>query len=132
MAEKQLNNPNSLSVFLAFLKLGFTSFGGPIAHIAYFRKELVERQRWVSDSQFAQLIAICQFIPGPASSQVGFALGLIRAGWLGALAAFIAFTLPSALLLFGFASLLPLLSGTVGMAVIGGLCGGCRCCGGYV
>jgi len=108
-------------VFAAFLKLGLTSFGGPIAHLGYFRKELVERRKWVSESQFSQLLAICQFLPGPASSQLGFSLGLARAGWLGGLAAFIAFTLPSALLLIGFASLLPALSGPVGEAAIHGL-----------
>lgn len=108
-------------VFATFLKLGLTSFGGPIAHLGYFRKELVERRNWVSESQFSQLLAICQFLPGPASSQLGFSLGLARAGWLGALAAFIAFTLPSALLLIGFASVLPALSGPVGEAAIHGL-----------
>jgi chromate transporter len=85
-------------VFFTFLKLGLTSFGGPIAHLGYFRRELVEKRRWVSDSQYAQLLALCQFLPGPASSQLGFGLGLLRAGWGGALAAFLAFTLPSALL----------------------------------
>jgi chromate transporter len=108
-------------VFNTFLKLGLTSFGGPIAHLGYFRKELIEKQHWLSESQFSQLLAICQFLPGPASSQLGFALGLLRAGWLGALAAFLAFTLPSALLLVGFASILPLFSGTIGTAVIHGL-----------
>jgi chromate transporter len=112
---------NLTNVFVTFLKLGLTSFGGPIAHIAYFRKELVEKQRWVNEHQFSQLLAICQFLPGPASSQLGFTLGLIRVGWLGALAAFIAFTLPSALLLVGFASALPLLSNPAGVAVIHGL-----------
>lgn len=116
-------NPNAsvANVFLTFLKLGLTSFGGPIAHIGYFRKELIEKQQWVNEHQFSQLLAICQFLPGPASSQLGFALGLIRAGWLGALAAFTAFTLPSALLLIGFASALPLLSNAVGIAIIHGL-----------
>ena len=108
-------------VFKTFLKLGLTSFGGPVAHLGYFRKELVEKQRWVSESQFSQLLAICQFLPGPASSQLGFALGLLRAGWLGAFAAFLAFTLPSALLLVGFASALPLLSSATGEAIIHGL-----------
>ena len=76
-------------VFFAFLKLGLTSFGGPIAHLAYFRTEVVEHRRWLSDEQFGQLLALCQFLPGPASSQLGFTLRLLRAGWLGALAAFI-------------------------------------------
>jgi chromate transporter len=86
-------------VFRAFLKLGFISFGGPIAHLGYFRDEFVTRRRWLSDSAYADLVALCQFLPGPASSQVGFAIGLMRAGWFGALAAFVAFTLPSALIL---------------------------------
>jgi chromate transporter len=108
-------------VFAAFLKLGLTSFGGPIAHLGYFRRELVEHRKWVSDSQFGQLLALCQFLPGPASSQLGFSLGLLRAGWGGGLAAFAAFTLPSALLLFAFAALLPWLSGATGSAAIHGL-----------
>lgn len=112
---------NVLEVFITFLKLGLTSFGGPVAHLGYFRKELVERQRWVNDHDFSQLLAISQFLPGPASSQLGFTLGLLRAGWLGALAAFLAFTLPSAFLLFGFAYFLPVLSGNVGEAAIHGL-----------
>lgn len=112
---------SAAEVFGTFLKLGLTSFGGPIAHLGYFRRELVERQRWVTESQFGQLLALCQFLPGPASSQLGFALGLLRAGWLGAIAAFVAFTLPSALLLVAFASLLPMLSGQLGEAAIHGL-----------
>jgi chromate transporter len=108
-------------VFPAFLKLGLTSFGGPIAHLGYFRRELVERRHWVSESQFAQILAVCQFLPGPASSQLAFSLGLLRAGWAAAVVAVLAFTLPSALLLFAFAALLPQLSGTVGGAAIHGL-----------
>src|SRR3546814_5325817 len=73
-------------VFRAFLKLGLTSFGGPIAHLGYFRDELVTRRKWLSESAYTDLVALCQFLPGPASSQVGFALGLTRAGWLGAFA----------------------------------------------
>lgn len=111
----------ALEVFTAFLKLGLTSFGGPTAHIGFFRQELVVKRNWVTESQFAQLLAVCQFLPGPASSQLGFSLGLIRAGWLGAIAAFIAFTLPSALLLFGFAAVLPLLSSNAGVGAIHGL-----------
>jgi len=110
-----------LEVFNAFLKLGLTSFGGPAAHIGFFRLEFVEKRRWVDESHFAQLLALCQFLPGPASSQLGFSLGLLRAGWSGAIAAFVAFTLPSALLLFAFATLLPYLSGEVGVAAIHGL-----------
>ena len=87
-----------VEVFITFLRLGLTSFGGPIAHLGYFRRELIEKREWFSEAQYAQLLAICQFLPGPASSQLGFTLGLIRAGWAGALAAFVAFTLPSAVL----------------------------------
>lgn len=91
-------------VFLVFLRLGLTSFGGPIAHLSYFRLEFVERRRWLTDRSYSDLVALCQFLPGPASSQVGMALGLARAGWLGLLAAWAGFTLPSAVLmiLFGF------------------------------
>ncbi|TAM88510.1 MAG: chromate efflux transporter [Candidimonas sp.] len=90
-------------VFLAFLRLGLTSFGGPIAHLGYFRAEFVVRRRWLSERSFVDLVALCQFLPGPASSQVGIALGLSRAGLAGALAAWTGFTLPSAiaLTLFG-------------------------------
>ncbi|SFG69937.1 chromate efflux transporter [Neptunomonas qingdaonensis] len=112
---------NVTEVFKTFLKLGLTSFGGPIAHIGYFRKEIIERQGWVSESQFSQLLAICQFIPGPASSQLGFSLGLLRAGWLGAIAAFIAFTLPSVIMLLAFALALPVLDGHIGESAIHGL-----------
>lgn len=108
-------------VFLTFLKLGLTSFGGPIAHLGYFRREIVEKRGWVSESQYAQLLAICQFLPGPASSQLGFSLGLIRSGWRGALAAFLAFTTPSAILLILFAAFLPYLSGPLGSSGIHGL-----------
>jgi len=120
-AEVKSESGSPTEVFLAFLKLGLTSFGGPIAHLAYFRSEIVERRRWVSDEQFGQLLAICQFLPGPASSQLGFTLGLLRAGSFGALAAFVAFTLPSVLLLVAFAAALPFLSGPVGEAVVHGL-----------
>ncbi len=92
-----------LEVLIAFLKLGFTSFGGPIAHLGYFRAEFVERRRWLDDRSYGDLVALCQFLPGPASSQVGMALGLRRAGWPGALAAWIGFTLPSAIALILFA-----------------------------
>ncbi len=90
-------------IFFVFLRLGLTSFGGPIAHLGYFRTEFVERRRWLDDRGYAELMALCQFLPGPASSQVGIALGLGRAGWWGALAAWAGFTLPSALALILFA-----------------------------
>src|SRR5688500_1983359 len=87
------------TVFLAFLRLGLTSFGGPIAHLGYFRDEFVARRGWLSESEYAELIALCQFLPGPASSQVGMAIGLSRAGIRGALVAWCGFTLPSALIM---------------------------------
>jgi len=90
-------------VFLIFLRLGLTSFGGPIAHLGYFRHEFVTRRRWLSERSYADLVALCQFLPGPASSQVGMALGLSRAGYAGALAAWAGFTLPSAGALILFA-----------------------------
>lgn len=108
-------------VFRAFLKLGLTSFGGPIAHLGYFRDELVTRRRWTDEAGYADLVALCQFLPGPASSQVGFALGLLRAGPLGALAAWTAFTLPSAVLLVIFAFTASAYSGPIGSALVHGL-----------
>src|SRR5437763_5449234 len=98
-------------VFSAFLKLGLTSFGGPVAHLGYFRAEFVERRKWLSESNYADLVALCQFLPGPASSQVGIAIGLSRAGYLGSLAAWTAFTLPSAIALVVFAYGLSAFSG---------------------
>src|SRR5271156_2335889 len=89
-------------VFWAFLRLGLTSFGGPVAHLGYFRAEFVERRRWLDEAAYADLIALCQFLPGPASSQVGFAIGLRRAGIKGGLLAWLGFTLPSALALILF------------------------------
>jgi chromate transporter len=90
-------------VLLVFLRLGLTSFGGPVAHLGYFREEFVARRRWLDDRAYADLVALCQFLPGPASSQVGIAIGLSRAGYAGALAAWIGFTLPSAIALVLFA-----------------------------
>ena len=92
-----------LEVLAVFLKLGLTSFGGPIAHLGYFRAEFVERRRWLAESNFVDLVALAQFLPGPASSQTGFAIGLMRAGYAGGLAAWLGFTLPSAFLLLVFA-----------------------------
>lgn len=108
-------------VAAAFLLLGLTSFGGPVAHIDYFRRAFVERRRWLDEEHFGQLLALSQFLPGPASSQLGFSIGLLRAGWLGGLAAFAAFTLPSALLMFGFALASRALDGVWGHALVHGL-----------
>jgi len=95
---------SAATVFLAFLRLGLTSFGGPVAHIGYFRDEFVVRRKWLDERAYADLVALCQFLPGPASSQVGIGIGLSRAGLPGAVAAWTAFTMPSAiaLILFGF------------------------------
>ncbi|MCC9646719.1 chromate efflux transporter [Rubrivivax sp. JA1029] len=94
---------SAVEVLLAFLKLGLTSFGGPVAHLGYFHAEFVGRRRWLDERSYAELVALCQFLPGPASSQVGMALGLLRAGWAGAAMAWLGFTLPSALALIAFA-----------------------------
>lgn len=93
----------SWTVFWIFLRLGLTSFGGPVAHLGFFREEFVTRRQWLSDRSYADLVALCQFLPGPASSQVGIALGFSRAGYSGALAAWAGFTLPSAIVLILFA-----------------------------
>lgn len=90
-----------LEIFLVALKLGVTSFGGPVAHLGYFRAEYVERRKWLSDKVYQDLVSLCQFLPGPASSQVGIGIGLIRGGLAGALLAFLGFTLPSVLVLIG-------------------------------
>lgn len=119
MSESPQQSP--LRIFLVFLKLGLTAFGGPIAHIGFYREAFVKQRQWLDEKSFAQLLAVCQFLPGPASSQMGFSIGLIKGGWLGALAAFIAFTLPSALLLFAFAGVAYLLDGQTGQAIINGL-----------
>ncbi|MDP5228669.1 MULTISPECIES: chromate efflux transporter [Arthrobacter] len=108
-------------VFRAFLRLGLTSFGGPIAHLGYFRAEFVARRAWLDDREYADLVTLCQFLPGPASSQVGFGLGLQRAGFGGALAAFAAFTLPSAALMVAFAYGASLFAGPVGEGLLTGL-----------
>ncbi len=104
-----------------FLRLGCTSFGGPIAHLGYFQKEIVERKRWCSRGTLAEIIALAQSLPGPASSQVGFALGIVRAGWLGGLAAWVGFTLPSAVLMLAFAYGHSFLVGDVGNGILHGL-----------
>jgi chromate transporter len=108
-------------VFRAFLKLGLTSFGGPIAHLGYFRDELVMRRQWIDEQGYADIVALCQFLPGPASSQTGFALGLLRGGPLGALAAWTAFTLPSAIALLLFAFGAAGFAGPVGSGLLHGL-----------
>lgn len=103
MHHPQQPQHSAWAVFLIFLRLGLTSFGGPLAHIGYFRDEFVTRRQWLTERSYADLVALCQFLPGPASSQVGMALGLSRSGYAGALAAWAGFTLPSALALILFA-----------------------------
>jgi len=109
-ASPETSHHSSWQVFWIFLRLGLTSFGGPVAHLGYFRAEFVLRRQWLTERSYADLVALCQFLPGPASSQVGMALGLLRTGLPGALAAWLGFTLPSALLLAGLG--LGLASGT--------------------
>jgi chromate transporter len=124
-ASNELNNSTAVGsageVFAVALRLGLTSFGGPIAHLGYFRDEYVTRRQWLDDHAYSELIGLCQFLPGPASSQVGFAIGWMRAGALGALAAWVAFTLPSALLLFAFALASRSFRGPVADSVVHGL-----------
>jgi chromate transporter len=108
-------------VLAAFVMLGLTSFGGPVAHIGYFRRTFVQRRRWLDEEHFGQLLALSQFLPGPASSQLGFSIGLLRAGWLGGVAAFVGFTLPSALAMFAFALASRTLDDAWGLALLHGL-----------
>jgi chromate transporter len=112
---------SAIEVLLAFAKLGVSCFGGPIAHIGYFRQEFVVRRGWLDEQTYADLVALCQFLPGPASSQVGFSLGLMRAGYLGGLAAWVAFTLPSAIALVLFAYGANALKGEIGSGLLHGL-----------
>ena len=120
-AAPETREGNALEVLRVFLKLGLSSFGGPIAHIGYFREEFVTRRRWLDEQAYADLVALCQFLPGPASSQVGFSIGLMRAGYLGGLAAWTGFTLPSALLLVLFAYGADLITGRAGYGLVHGL-----------
>jgi chromate transporter len=110
-----------LEVLLVFFKLGVSCFGGPIAHIGYFREEFVLRRRWLDEQAFVDLVALCQFLPGPASSQVGFSVGLMRGGYLGGLAAWTGFTLPSAVILVLFAYGAGALTGSIGAGLLHGL-----------
>ncbi|MBL8557020.1 MAG: chromate efflux transporter [Phenylobacterium sp.] len=111
----------TLDVFLAFLRQGLTAFGGPMAHLGYFRREFVEKRGWLSEAAYADLLALCHFLPGPASSQMGMAIGLRQAGLGGALAAFAGFTLPAAVLMLAFAACAPAISAQFGAAWIHGL-----------
>ena len=100
------NSRKYIEIVMASTKLGLTSFGGPAAHIGYFREEYVKKRKWLDDKMYADLVALCQFLPGPASSQIGIAIGLMRGGMLGGILSWIGFTLPSVLLLMGFAWLI--------------------------
>ncbi|HKF62517.1 MAG TPA: chromate transporter, partial [Dongiaceae bacterium] len=111
----------TFAVFRIFLRLGLTCFGGPIAHLGYFREEFVQRRRWLDEKTYADLLALCQFLPGPASSQMGFALGISRSGLAGGMAAWLGFTLPSAMALFLFALFSGSFSGPVAEGIIHGL-----------
>ncbi|WP_456049064.1 chromate efflux transporter [Acidocella facilis] len=112
---------SALEVLRIFLRLGCSCFGGPVAHIGYFRTEFVSKRGWLAERDYAELVGLCQFLPGPASSQVGFAIGLLRAGLPGALAAWVGFTLPSALLLVAFAYGAGHLNGGLGQGLLHGL-----------
>jgi len=121
MEEAQSTAREARRVLLAFLRQGFTAFGGPVAHIGYFRREFVDRRGWVSEGAFADLLALCQFLPGPASSQLAMAIGLRRAGWLGLIAAWVGFTLPAATIMVALAYAAPLLQASWGGGWIHGL-----------
>lgn len=112
---------NFLICFLESLKLGLTSFGGPVAHLAYFREAYVERLKWLSEERFAELLAVCQFMPGPASSQLGASIGYEKGGWLGGLGAWLGFTLPSAVLMILFVTGMDVLNDWIGSGWIQGL-----------
>jgi chromate transporter len=121
MAAATAARGNWREVFLAALRLGLTSFGGPIAHLGYYRDEYVVRRGWLDETTFADLVALCQFLPGPASSQVSMGVGLIRAGFPGMAAAWLGFTLPSALAMLGFAYGVDALGATLGSGWLHGL-----------
>src|ERR1700693_2900940 len=110
-----------LEVLGVFTKLGLTSFGGPVAHLGYFRSEIVVRRKWVDEAAYADLIGLCQFLPGPSSSQTGIALGITRAGLWGGLAAWLGFTLPSAIALTAFAYVTTLIKGVAQTGWLHGL-----------
>jgi chromate transporter len=112
---------STIEIFLVFLRLGLTSFGGPIAHLGYYHNEFVHKRKWIHEHAFADLVALCQFLPGPVSSQIGIALGLSRKGPLGAIAAWLGFTLPSALVMALFGIGLTYFQGQTGMNWLHGL-----------
>src|SRR6478752_1572032 len=115
---KDSRSGSALEVLRIFARLGISCFGGPIAHLGYFREEFVVRRRWLDEHAYADLVGLCQFLPGPASSQVGFFIGLMRAGYLGGLAAWAGFTLPSAIALVLFAYGASALTGPIGSGLL--------------
>lgn len=115
------DRPKRIQIFLNFLKLGCVAFGGPVAHLGYFQEEFVRKRRWIRESEFADLVALCQFLPGPASSQIGFSIGYKQGGILGAFLAWVGFTLPSAILMIAFALGLSALGDVRGAGWIAGL-----------
>jgi chromate transporter len=121
MTSERHSRSSPSTIFLSFLRLGCTSFGGPIAHLGYFRNEFVLRRKWLDESTYADIVGLCQFLPGPASSQVGFTIGLLESGPLGGFAARAGFTLPSALLMLAFAYGHVLFTGGVGVGIVHGL-----------
>lgn len=121
MASDPSGRRSSWQVFLIFLRLGLTSFGGPVAHLGYFRDEFVTRRKWFTEQGYADLVALCQFMPGPASSQVGLAIGMTSAGYRGALAAWLGFTMPSALALILFALGIGYVQGDLASGALQGL-----------
>ncbi|MEL7312370.1 MAG: chromate efflux transporter [Pseudomonadota bacterium] len=121
MVEKRRKVDQWAEIFLVFLRLGLTSFGGPVAHLGFFREAFVERRRWLNESAYADLVALCQLLPGPASSQVGMGIGLSRGGIAGAFAAWLGFTLPSAVLLIAFGYGVATMAGGIPAGLLQGL-----------
>jgi len=115
------DRPGVLKIFLTFLVLGATAFGGPVAHFGYFRTEFVDRRRWIDERGFADLVSLCQFLPGPASSQTGIAIGMIQRGWAGGFAAWLGFTTPAAIIMIGLGFGLSFAQTAAGQGVIHGL-----------
>ena len=120
-APDAVRRASALEVLRVFLGLGMRAFGGPVAHLGYFREEFVVRRRWLPEASYAELLALCQFLPGPASSQVGFAIGLRHGGYAGALCAWLGFTLPSALLMTSFALIAASVDSVAQLGVLHGL-----------
>jgi chromate transporter len=121
VSEAETRQSSTWEVFRVFLRLGLTSFGGPVAHLGYFREEFVNQRRWMSERSYADLVALCQFLPGPASSQVGLAVGMSRGGYRGAAAAWLGFTMPSAIALILVALGIGVYADGINSGLLGGL-----------